>query len=256
MQNYLIYYSYLLIFRFLFYIQLAIDKKSLMYFQHFSITHIIILIVIPAVAWFLAFIKRRTIQIGKWISIVIGIIIGINELIWYGYVINRGWFTFPDFLPLDLCDIVLWLTVYTLFTNKQWSFNLIYYWGLAGTGMAVLTPDIAATFPSYLSIRFLFSHSCVVLSILYLLWSNALKPSKGSWKKAFLWINIYAVSIGIYNFIFNTNYFYLCRKPLSGSLLDYMGPWPVYILVGEVVGLILFVLLYLPYKKYFHSSNQ
>ena len=164
-------------------------------------------------------------------------------------MLYRGWVIFPFGLPLDLCDFVLWLTVFTLLTLKPWSFDLIYYWGLIGTGMAVLTPDIGAPFPSYIAIKFLFAHGCVVLSILFLIWSNYARPRISSWWRALLWVNVYALVIGIFNHIFNANYFYLCQKPLSGSLLDYLGPWPWYLVAGEGMVIVLFLAIWLPFRK-------
>jgi len=66
---------------------------------------------------------------------------------------------------------------------------------------------------------------------------------------ALLYLNIYAGLVGILNVFFDANYMYLCRKPQGASLLDYLGPWPVYILSGEVVAIVLFTLLWLLVRK-------
>jgi uncharacterized membrane protein YwaF len=42
---------------------------------------------------------------------------------------------------------------------------------------------------------------------------------------------------------------YLCRKPKSASVLDLFGPWPFYILAGEVAAVVLFYLLWLPFSR-------
>ena len=58
---------------------------------------------------------------------------------------------------------------------------------------------------------------------------------------AFLVIALFA------NLILDANYFWIMGKPPAGSLLDYMGPWPWYILTGEFVALGHFILAYLLY---------
>ena len=64
--------------------------------------------------------------------------------------------------------------------------------------------------------------------------------------KAFWGVQVYAVGIVLLNLLLGSNYFYIMRKPPTASLLDYLGPWPWYILVCEGIVLVLFLLVYAP----------
>lgn len=218
-------------------------------FQLFSFSHFVIIGLIPATAAALAWWSRRSERLARYIRFGLGTIVLIIELAWYAYYVHRGWFTFPYSLPLHLCDLVLWLTIYTSFTLKPWSYDLVYYWGLAGTTMAVLTPDVSTPVLSYLTLSFFAAHGGIVTTILFLTWSKQMRPRAGSMWRALLALHLYAGFVGLFNIIFDTNYFYICQKPGEASLLDYMGPWPVYLLVGDVLGLLFFWLLSLPFRR-------
>jgi hypothetical integral membrane protein (TIGR02206 family) len=45
------------------------------------------------------------------------------------------------------------------------------------------------------------------------------------------------------------NYMFLRERPETPSLLDYMGPWPWYILSAALLALSLFALLDLPFRS-------
>ena len=61
-------------------------------------------------------------------------------------------------------------------------------------------------------------------------------------------LNIYAVVVGIINAIAGWNYGYLCRKPAMPSLLDFLGPWPWYLLSLELVAFLTFLILDLVWR--------
>ena len=73
------------------------------------------------------------------------------------------------------------------------------------------------------------------------------RPYWSSFKRVFIWTNIYMVLVTIINLLINSNYLYTLHKPDTASLMDVLGPWPWYLLSLEVVGLIVCFILYLPF---------
>jgi hypothetical integral membrane protein (TIGR02206 family) len=210
--------------------------------------HIAVLAAVPSLAVGLAAWARARPVVARPLRAALAAAVGLHELAWYALALARGWVDPPFGLPLHLCDLVLWATVYGLLALDRRVLEVAYYLGLGGTGMALLTPDLAAALPSWPAVAYFVAHGGVVASLLFLALSGALRPGPRSWWRAFLWVNAYAAAVGAVNAVFGTNYFYLCEKPRAPSLLDLMGPWPWYLVAGEGVALALFGLLYLPFR--------
>lgn len=60
------------------------------------------------------------------------------------------------------------------------------------------------------------------------------------------------------NSVIGSNYLYVNRKPPVPTLLDVLPEWPVYLLFMEAIGLVMFLLLYLPFiiKDWRGAKNQ
>lgn len=218
-------------------------------FQLFGPVHLAILASIPLLTWVLAMAARRVPATATPIRLSLGVFLLVNELIWYGFKVQKGWFLFPGNMPFQLCDLILWLTVVAMLFRLQFAFEFSYFAGLIGTSMAVLTPDLWEPFPSYPTVYFFLAHCGIVICVLYLWASRTMQPLPGCIVRVMLALNGYAIAVGLFNWIFQTNYMYLCRKPDNASALDYFGPWPFYILTGELFGAIFFTLLWLPFRN-------
>ena len=218
-------------------------------FRLFGITHLAILSAVPLLAAALAFVQRRLPPGSKWLRMTLGVLLLADSVLWYTYLAIVDQPLFPSQLPLELCDATLLLSIIELLTLSPLLFDLVYYWALAGTSMALLTPDLWEQFPSLATVQFFVTHGLVIAAILYLAWSRQARPRPGSIWKAMLAVNLYAACVGAFDAIFKTNYMYLRAKPQNLSLLTWLGPWPWYIGSGEVVACILFLLLYLPFRR-------
>ena len=214
----------------------------------FGAAHLLILVSIPLVAAGLAVGCRRSGTAGQFIRWGLAGSLALIELVWYIYVLRVEGFRFPNGLALDLCDVTLWVTVLAAFTLKPWACEIVYYTALAGSGMALLTPDLWTPGWSYPIISFFLAHGITVVTVLTLAWGKLSTPRPGSVWRVLGIVNVYAVAVGLFDAIFKTNYMYLRQKPAGSSLLDYFGPWPVYLLGGELIALALFWLLWLPFS--------
>jgi hypothetical integral membrane protein (TIGR02206 family) len=233
---------------------LNVDPAMQTNFGVFGPAHIVILSTIPVLTAVLVAIERWTSAGRRGLRIGLAIILLLNSIVRYGYLASRGWLTFPYHLPLELCDATLCLMIVALLTLNQTIFELAYYGALAGTSMALLTPDLWEPFPSFSTVQFFVAHGLVLVGALYLVWSGQARPRPGSIWKAMLGLNIFAAIVGTFDLLFKTNYMYLRAKPRNPSLLDFLGPWPWYLAASEGIALGLFLLMYLPFSRQLQNS--
>lgn len=187
-------------------------------------------------------------------KITIGVLVSMCFLSWplgwASYLATDAVIRLDNIIPLHLCSITAVLAGFALMTRSPLLCELTFYWGLAGTLQALITPAVERDFPHPIAFQFFYSHGLVVsialLLPLGLKWRPR-RPLHRTIHRSFFWINIYTVIAFSLNFILPTNYGYFREKPESASLLDHFGPWPYYILVMEILAYGLFWLFSLPF---------
>ena len=203
----------------------------------------VLLLTVLAVAALIIGRTRVRLVDDQWLRQGIAVLLIGNELLSWPIALAQGHVR----LPLQFCDLALVLTAWALVSLRPSVSELAYFWGLAGSLQAVLTPDLNEPFPSYWWVKFFIGHCGIVLSVVYLAVTGRVQPTPWSVWRVFGWANVYAAAAGLVNWMFGTNLGYLARKPMHPSLLDHFGPWPYYILVLEGVALASFFLYYAPF---------
>lgn len=161
----------------------------------------------------------------------------------------RGTLTLWDLLPFHLCDFLIFVAAFALATRRQLAYELLYFWACAGALLAMLTPDVAHGFPDRGFLIFFGFHGAVVAAAVLLTFGFGMRPAPRAPWRAFLLTNAYAAAAGLVNLALGTNFLYLRHKPAARTLLDYLGPWPFYIIGGDALALGLFLLLGLPFRE-------
>jgi len=151
-------------------------------------------------------------------------------------------------LPMQLCDWALFVTVAALLWRSPRSFEVAYFWGLAGTIQGLLTPAIAQDLALWRKLGFFVIHAGIVASILYLILAVGLRPKARSLWRVFLWSELYFVVTQMVNALTGQNYGFLAHRPVTPSLLDLFpeNHWG-YVTVINLVALLAFAILYLPW---------
>lgn len=154
-----------------------------------------------------------------------------------------------NILPLHLCDIAAMTAGFALITKRPALCALTYFWGLAATFQALLTPAIGVGFPAWPFVTFFIQHFAIVAAALYLPVVEGWRPRQPLWKsplQAYGWSLAYLVFAMSVNRLLETNFGFASRPPDNPSLIDHLGPWPWYLLWMQVIAIILFLLLALP----------
>lgn len=217
-------------------------------FPLFGPVHLALLAAVPAAGLGLAALVRARPALERPVRLGLAALLAANQVAYLGYAAWRGWIAPPAGLPLELCDVAVWLAVAALAGAPRLAGELLYFVGLAGTVQALLTPDLGIAFPSYPAAKFFLGHGGTVAAALLLLATGRLRPRRGAWWRALLALNAYAAAVLVLDRLAGTNYLYLAHKPPVPTLLDGLGPWPFYILAADALAAALFFLLELPFR--------
>jgi len=224
-------------------------------FEMFGVEHIgglvISILLIILIPWISLkfFDKNYQAKLGA----IIGYIVMLNYPVWVGLEMIAGTFDFSLHLPVHLCRISNLLIPLVMLKRHFLTFEILFFWGLSGTLQGAITPDISAGFPHFHYFRFWIAHNGLVLALVYAVVVFKMRPTIQSLWKSFMALNLFLILAVITNVILDANYFWICGKPVTPtgehvpSILDFMGPWPWYILTAEFVALIHFLLAYSPF---------
>ncbi len=218
-------------------------------FQLFDRIHLATLGIILIIILLMALARNRLSKRNKEnLRDTMAAILILNETSWHLWHIFYDEWSIQEMLPLHVCSILVWLSAWMLIKKSYRIFEFAYFLGIGGALQALLTPDIGIYgFPHYRFFQTFISHGFIIIATVYMVVAEEMRPTWKSMLRVAIFGNLYmAVVFGI-NTLIGSNYLFINHKPLTASVLDMLPDWPVYILYMEAIGLVTFLVLYLPY---------
>lgn len=183
------------------------------------------------------------VALGTWLAAIPAISVLLRMVFTY----MDGTFTIQEELPLQLCrSLALAFPFVIYYQSTKW-FGIFYFFAIVGTLQALLTPDLPLSAPHHSYWTYWTLHCILIVMPIYCIVNFNWKVTKRDFWNAIIVVNLYSLFTGVINFLIGSNYFYTHHKPPGPTLLDFLGPWPWYIIAVEGLAVGLFFLAGLPF---------
>lgn len=150
-------------------------------------------------------------------------------------------------LPLPLCDLATLVAAAALWWRRSILVELTYFWGLAGTLQALLTPDVQVGFPSLVFVEYVVAHAGIVAAALFLVAGEQVAPRPGSPRRVYAITLAYTAFVGVVDAVTGGDYMFLRHPPAAATMLSVLGPWPWYLVSAAAVAAVLLAVLDAPF---------
>jgi hypothetical integral membrane protein (TIGR02206 family) len=189
---------------------------------------------------------------GPWTVVaarIIGLLLAADAVSFVVALVVNGTFSPKTSLPLALCDMAALVAAAACWWRVPVLVELTYFWGLAGTLQAVITPDLNQGFPHLVFFQYMVGHLGIVVAAFFLVVGLRIAPRPGAVLRVFAITLGYTAFVGLVDAASGANYMFLRSPPGEWTLLRVLGPWPWYIVSAAGVALVLLVALDAPFWR-------
>lgn len=163
------------------------------------------------------------------------------------YKLQAGIFDPANDFPLHLCNMMILVMPFIMWYKNRTMWAITFFWIMAGCAQSLFTPTLTESLPHYEAIRYWAVHAFIILGALYGLYVFEFKLTIKDAVLSAIGLNIVAALIYPINLAFGSNYMYLNAKPAGQTFYDLLGPWPYYILSLEIVIIMVFSMILIPF---------
>ena len=214
--------------------------------SQFDQTHLLTIAICLICFILIPFFGQKLSKEHQYIAMVGILTIGIlQEIIDYSNRIVMRDLNWVEDLPFHICNYVFYIGLVSVWTKKQFLFEVTYLLGMGAAFITILTPEFKMlNVIDY--IAFFVSHALIVVFALWGIFIDGMRPRKYSVLKVYSFLWIMVLPVGLICWITGGNYMLLMEPPEVTNPLVF-GEWPWYIINISIIGLILMCLTYTPF---------
>lgn len=155
------------------------------------------------------------------------------------WLLLPGQFALGDSLPLHFSDALRFVCAAALIVRPRWAVGIAYFWGLTLNSQALLTPHPSMLEGLSVHLVFYWGLHMAVLMVPAAFLAVGWRPGWRDFCVAYGAAAVWAALVMPVNHLLGTNYGFLNRPPDGASLIDFLGPWPLYVLwIGVLVAVV------------------
>jgi hypothetical integral membrane protein (TIGR02206 family) len=225
-------------------------------FEHFSLTHIVTLVVFFSACFVLVKFRKQLDSYKFMIRWTLFSILFVCVISLQLVLILTGEWEVGD-LPLQLCSISTFLSLYLFLKRSNKVFHLLYFIGLIPPVLSMISPDLAHQFPHFRFLRYFLQHSAITLSVLYFILFEGYRVPRKAIIHSYISINVIAIPIYMINQLLGTNFFFLASPTIEvKTLLTLFGSGILYYIYLELVAIIILFISYFPMAIYTKNEKK
>lgn len=224
-------------------------------FTFFSIPHMVTLFLFFLTCFLFVYYREnlKSYQnIIKWTLFTTLILCEVSFHLWL--IVTKQW-EVAD-LPLQLCSLSTFLSLFLFLKRNQKVFNLLFFIGLLPAILSMVTPDIVYQFPHFRFLKYFLHHSAIPLAVLYFILFEGYRVPRKAVVTSYLILNVIAVPIFFLNLWLNTNFFFLANPSETETLLSFFGSGIMYYISLEIAAVVVFIITYIPMEILQRRENK
>jgi hypothetical integral membrane protein (TIGR02206 family) len=232
------------------------DERYARDFQLFGWLHITVLTVAIAALFGLYFLRGRLKSpgAGRAFRYTVASLIVIFETTFQVWSARRNGFHWADFVPLGLCAMMEWITVFALFFDLKQVIKVVLPWAFVGSSLSFIVVNMGTsyTFPHFRFFHYFGIHFLFLAGNLFYLFTERFRYAYRDLLRSTGWLAVVSAAVLIIDLATNQNFMFLRQWPDEMDFVNRFIPFPLNTVLLMLGAFILFNLFYLifVYKRF------